>query len=162
MFEDRKLERQLKARRPEPNDEFVRRLSAQIPAPSPARSGMRLAVALAVATATVIVAGATGGLGYAAGAVGGASSSVASTFRDLAGSNPRPATSSSFAANSVAAASTQYTATGYYCFKKTNRGTTIYKETYVSSDAEFQSQSNGGFTAVAYYPSAEGPCGPPL
>jgi hypothetical protein len=155
----RHLEKRLRDEQPAPRREFLSRMVARTQTdhrPASGRLRFRVGLAVGVATLTAIAAGSFGGLGYAAGAVSHASDSVAQTFQGLTDSSSSGA-SGSIAANSVSAADEQYTATGYYCFNKNK----TYKLQYISSQNDFNAQSNGGFTAVAYYPTdSHGACPP--
>lgn len=64
------LERELRARRPEPRDEFVHALEARVREnPRRARGGFRVAFVGAVTACMLFALGSVGGLGYAASAV---------------------------------------------------------------------------------------------
>ncbi len=63
------LEHELRANRPEPRDELVHKLEANIRGAGRARGSLRLAMGAAV-TAVVFALASFGGLGYAAAAVG--------------------------------------------------------------------------------------------
>jgi hypothetical protein len=160
MFGGKRLERRLEAERPAPERDFLRRMKARIEEDSPrtwARPSLRLGFALVVAAGSLVVAGLAGGLGYAADAVTHASDSVGHTFKGVADPGPKHvSTSESIAPSSVSAATFQYTGPGYYCFNKKKN----FKLKYISTQHDFEAQSNGGFTAVAYYSTTKGPCPP--
>jgi hypothetical protein len=147
VFRHSRLERRLRAERPHPSDDFLRSLTTRIeperaPAPRPA---LRLGLAVGVAVGSLVAAGATGGLSYAAGAIGHASDSLAHTINGSGSSN---SSSASFNAGLVSAASTQYTASGYYCFKTTHGNS--YKEIFISNQSDFDFYTNQGYVAERY------------
>jgi hypothetical protein len=147
MFGQGRLERRLRAERPEPEKNFLRQLTAQIEAeraPVPHRPSARIGLAIAVAAGSLVAAGLTGGLSYAAAAVGNASTSVAHTLNGS--SSP---TSSSLNSNVVSAAGTEYSAAGYYCFKNPGNNQ-AYTETYISSSSDFASYTSQGYVAERY------------
>jgi hypothetical protein len=147
MFGHGKLERRLRAERPRPNDDFLQSLTARIDGErTPVRRpAVRLGLALAVAVVSLVAAGVTGGLSYAAGAVGHASGSLANTFR---GSGSSSSSAASVNSGLISAASTQYTASGYYCFKTTHGNS--YKEIFVSNQSDFDLQTGKGYEALRY------------
>lgn len=127
-----KLERRLRAERPRPDDEFLRSLTGRIDEDrtTARRPSSRVGLALAVAMVSLVAAGATGGLTYAADAVGHASTSLAHTLKSATGSDPSTSSSASVNSSLASAASTQSSAAGYYCFKTTNGNS--YREIYIS------------------------------
>lgn len=152
MFGHGKLERRLRAERPRADDDFVRKLAGRVDeeaTPVRRRPSPRLGLALAVAVGSLVAAGMTGGLSYAADAVGHASSSVSHTLKSAAGSGS--ATTSSVSVNSslVSAAGAQYSAAGYYCFKNPG-GNQAYTEAYISSQGDYDSKVSQGYVAVRY------------
>jgi len=167
MFRQRRLERLLRAKRPLPDDDFVRKLAARIEedrAPANLRPSPRLGLALAVAVVALVAAGLTGGLSYAAGAVGHASSSVVHTVKSTVHSGKsHPSTSGSLFSGGVSASSTEYTSAGFYCLAKVigphppDHGTF---ELYISTPWELRLAERFGFVPIAYYPSHRGPCPP--
>jgi hypothetical protein len=96
---------------------------------------------LAVAVGALVAAGETGGLTYAGDAVGHASKSVAHSLNSSG-------SSSSDGSGLVSAASTEYTASGYYCFKTTMGNS--YREEFISSQSDFDSFTGQGWVAVRY------------
>ena len=75
---DKELERRLRNERPRPDDEFVRRLSAEIePRPVPRRSSLSRPVLIAAVTALIALSlGVAGAIGSATGSVGSFGRSV--------------------------------------------------------------------------------------
>jgi hypothetical protein len=155
----RQLEKRLRDEQPVPKKEFLSRMVSRTQTehnPASGRIRFRVGLAVGVAALTAIAAGSFGALGYAAGAVSHASDSVAQTFQGLTDSSSS-GPSASIAANSASAANEQYTATGYYCFRHDAH---TYNEEFVSSQSDFDADSANGNQAVAYYPTAPGPCPP--
>jgi hypothetical protein len=66
---DKNVERDLRANRPAPSDEFVRDLAARAQAAPAGRVGFRLAFAGVLTAALLVALAAVGGLGYAASSV---------------------------------------------------------------------------------------------
>jgi len=164
MFERRRLERRLNAERPGPDEDLLRQWRARIDQDQyrvKSQSRFRLGVALAVAVASVVAAGMFGGLGYASDAVTGVSTSVGHTVGGVIGvSASRPSTSGSIAPDFLSAASTEYGGSGYYCFEKKTRGTTIDHNYFISSPHDFAARSNSGFVALSGPTPTPGPCPP--
>ena len=164
MFERRRLERRLNAERPGPDEDLLRQWCARIDEDQyrvKSQSRLRLGVALAVGVASVVAAGTFGGLGYASGAVTGASTSLGHTVGGVIGVTPsHHGTSGSIAPDFLAAASTEYGGSGYYCFEKKTRGTTIDHNYFISSPHDFAAKSHGGFVALSGPTASPGPCPP--
>ena len=95
------LEDELRRRRPEPRDEFVRQLSGRISADSRRRPslGLRVAFAASFASLIVVALAAFGGIGYAASAA----NSIARTAQKVVTPKPKPAAGQSAAADQYVA-----------------------------------------------------------
>ena len=146
MFEGRKLERRLRAERPKPGDAFVTRMTERVNEEHPSARGrarLRVGTALAVAVSAVGVAGATGGLGYAASAITNTSSSLTHAVSDAVAppdATSSPATTAPLqAASNVSAAADQYV--NYYCYRHGSGNSSQYTKTTAPV-------SNNGWTLI--------------